>query len=85
MLGRNVSRPLPSAGFNFILAISILGSSIENAKSSNSLGGTGSDFNTTVGCVVLCKNGLFKNGGVGKFDYISQESGPKIFLNLVKV
>ena len=39
-------RPPPSAGFNFILAISILGSSIENAKSSNSLEGTGRDSNT---------------------------------------
>ena len=39
-------RTLPSAGFNFILAISILGSSIENAKSSNSLEGRRSDFNT---------------------------------------
>ena len=40
---------------------------------------------TPIGWVVLCKNELFKNGGVAKFSHIWQEFCPKIFLNLVNV
>ena len=39
----------------------------------------------TLGWVVLCKNELFKNGGVTKFSHIWQEVCPKIFFDFINV